>query len=199
MVPKYYLKNSLSVTQKNNSIKHDVINGRPLTDLQRWRRGWRRCHRRRWWRWRSRPELSYIFYRKWTKKLDHFIAKIDSITQYFCLYHYVQTVYLIWVRKLNQWCVKKDAKRGLASSLLEQIKSSCYTENKAFEPSLIYNNFIDSKNMSNTSTFWNSLDNLRPCSRCCRRASGRSTCRRSWRWRSGRRPSCPRCSGWLQS
>jgi len=35
--------------------------------------------------------------------------------------------------------VESDAKRCLASSLLEQIKISCYTEYKVFRPSLIYN------------------------------------------------------------
>ena len=38
--------------------------------------------------------------------------------------------------------MKSDAKRCLASALLEQIKISCYTEYKAFGPSLIYNNVI---------------------------------------------------------
>ncbi len=51
-----------------------------------------------------------------------------------------KTVYLIWARKLDLRCVYKDAKRGLASALLEQIKISCYTEYKGFGPSLIFNN-----------------------------------------------------------
>ncbi len=38
--------------------------------------------------------------------------------------------------------MKSDANRCLASALLEQIKISCYTEYKAFGPSLIYNTIV---------------------------------------------------------
>ncbi len=51
-------------------------------------------------------------------------------------------VYLIQARKLDPSCVKRDAKLILASDLLEQINGNCYTEYKAFGPSLIYNNII---------------------------------------------------------
>jgi len=51
-----------------------------------------------------------------------------------------KTVYLIQARKLDSSCVLRDTKLTLASALLEQIKTSCYTEYKAFGSSLIYNN-----------------------------------------------------------
>jgi len=73
-----------------------------------------------------------------SQSLIHMV-KIDSITQSFCLCYYVQNGLSYLGEETWLTLCKKDAKRGMASSLLEQIKISCYTEYKAFGPSLIYN------------------------------------------------------------
>jgi len=48
-------------------------------------------------------------------------------------------VYLIRAKKLDQRCVNQLQAPCLASDLKTQINISCYTEYKAFGPSLIYN------------------------------------------------------------
>ncbi len=61
---------------------------------------------------------------------DWIIVQIDSITWSLCLCHVCKTVYLIWVRKLDQHCVKVTPSQDLPSEILNEINNSCYTEYK---------------------------------------------------------------------
>jgi len=72
-------------------------------------------------------------------EIGTYIVKIDSRTRSFCLCQYVQNG-LSYSGKETRPKLK-DAKLTLASDLLEQINISCYTEYKAFGPSLIYNTY----------------------------------------------------------
>ncbi len=67
------------------------------------------------------------------------IVKIDSITQSFYLHHNVQTSLSYLAEETKPTLCKRTPNFALALHLLEQIKISCYTEYKAFGPSLIYN------------------------------------------------------------
>ena len=60
------------------------------------------------------PGVSRIFFSRAKYEDSLFceiIIKIDSIIWSFCLCHACKMVYLIWARKLNQHCVKSDAKQ----------------------------------------------------------------------------------------
>jgi len=70
------------------------------------------------------------------------IVKIDSKTWSFCLCYNVQNGLSYSGEETQPTLCTKVAKQGLASSLLEQIKISCYTEYKAFGHSLIYNTLL---------------------------------------------------------
>jgi len=70
-----------------------------------------------------------------------FIVKKDSITRSFCLHHYVRNVLSYLAKETRPMLCLKGGQATLASALLEQIQISCYTEYKAFGPSLIYNTF----------------------------------------------------------
>jgi hypothetical protein len=63
-----------------------------------------------------------------------------------------RSVLIGWGKTQPTMCRRKDAKRCLASLLLEQIKISCYTEYKAFGPSLIYNKKSSRQKKSSTTS-----------------------------------------------
>ncbi len=68
------------------------------------------------------------------------IVKIDLITRSFCLCHYVQNGLASLAEETWLMLCKRTQGYTLELHLLDQIKISCYTEYKAFVPSLIYNN-----------------------------------------------------------
>jgi len=70
------------------------------------------------------------------------IVKIDSITRSLGLCQNVQNGLSYPGEETRPKLCINGTKLCLASALLEQIKISCYTECKAFGPSLIYNTIL---------------------------------------------------------